>query len=247
MATDYKVLLFGGTDEGRKIAEYLAEKSMTALVCVATEYGAKMLPKNVEVLQGRLDKPEMVKLMKSHNFTLCIDATHPYAGEVSENIDKASREANLRLYRVVRRQSEIEYGRTFRSASEIVEYLSYKEGNIFVTIGSKELSEFSTISDRVFARILPDAGAVKKCNDAGFSGRHLICMQGPFSVDLNAAIMRETEAKFLVTKESGLAGGFAEKTEAAKEVGAEVLILERPREETGINLDEVFKIIEKIV
>lgn len=246
MATDYKILLFGGTDEGHKIAEYLAEKNIPSLVCVATEYGAKMLSENIDVLQGRLNKEEMLELMKKHNFSLCIDATHPYADEVSRNIGAAAGEAEISLFRIVRRQAKTQAYRTFKSMSEITEYLSYKKGNIFVTTGSKELSAFIPLKERVFARVLPDAEVVKSCSVAGFSGKHLICMQGPFSAELNAAMLHEVDAKFLVTKESGSAGGFEEKIKAAHEVGAEVLILERPSEETGIDFNEIFEIIEKL-
>ncbi len=247
MATDYKVLLFAGTVEGHKIAEYLAEKNIPSLVCVATEYGKSLLPDNIDILTGRLGRGDMVKLMQKHNFTLCIDATHPYADEVSKNISDATREAGLSLYRIVRPQTEAEYGLLFKSMSEIAQYLSYTDGNIFVTTGSKDIAAFSALKDRVFARVLPDGVVIKKCNDAGFSGKHLICMQGPFSAELNAALMREVDAKFLVTKESGSAGGFEEKIKAAKEVGAQALILARPTEETGINFDKIFEMIEKII
>lgn len=245
MATDYKVLLFGGTDEGHKIAEYLADRNIPSLVCVATEYGEKMLSKRVNARCGRLNREEMTALMKNHRFALCIDATHPYAEEVSANISAASEETGLSIYRVVRKQSVPEYGTLFKSLSEIVEYLSYKEGNVFVTTGSKEIAAFSPLGERVFARVLPDAQVIKTCNEAGFSGRQLICMQGPFSAELNAALLRETNAKFLVTKESGKQGGFEEKIRAARETGAKALILERPSDEDGIDFDEIFEIIEK--
>lgn len=247
MATDYKVLLFAGTVEGHKIAEYLAKKNIPSLACVATEYGKKLLPDNIDVLTGRLSRDEMVKLMQKHSFTLCVDATHPYADKVSKNISDAARNSQLSLCRIVRPQTEPEYGLLFKSIGEITQYLSYTGGNIFVTTGSKELPAFSALRDRVFARVLPDAEVIKKCNDAGFFGKHLICMQGPFSAELNAALMREVDAEFLVTKESGGAGGFDEKIKAAKEVGAQALILARPTEETGINFDEVFEMIEKII
>lgn len=247
MDTDYKVLLFAGTVEGHKTAEYLAEKNIPALVCVATEYGRKILPDNIDVLTGRLGKDEMAELMRKHSFTLCVDATHPYADEASKNISAAASETGLSVYRIARPRSKPEYGLTFNSMSEIEQYLSYTEGNIFVTTGSNELSAFSALKDRIFARVLPDAEVIKKCNNAGFSGKHLICMQGPFSAELNAAIMRGIDAKFLVTKESGIAGGFEEKIAAAKEVGARALILARPSEETGIDFDKVFDMIEKVI
>ena len=60
-------------------------------------------------------------------------------------------------------------------------------------------------------------------------------MQGPFSQAMNAALLRETGAKILVTKDTGVSGGFAEKVAAAEEVGAKVLVIARPRVENGKN------------
>lgn len=244
MDIKYKILLFGGTEEGRKIARLLSEKNIAALVCVATEYGAQLLPPDIDFLQGRLDENEMCALIKKHNFCLCIDATHPYAVDVSRNIAVACGKTGLKMVRIIRKSIEAESSMYFNKPSEIVEYLADKGGNVFVSTGSKELGEFAKIKERVFARVLPSAEVVKMCNDMGFSGKHLICMQGPFSVELNAAMLRETNSKFLVTKESGVAGGFKEKIEAAEKTGAIPLILRRPTEETGVTIDEIFRIIE---
>ena len=54
----------------------------------------------------------------------------------------------------------------------------------------------------------------------GFKGRNLIAMQGPFSAEMNVALLHQTKAKYFVTKESGKAGGFEEKKKAARETGA---------------------------
>lgn len=56
---------------------------------------------------------------------------------------------------------------------------------------------------------------------------------------MNAALLRETGAKILVTKDTGVSGGFAEKVAAAEEVGAKVLVIARPRVENGKNQVEM--------
>ena len=73
--------------------------------------------------------------------------------------------------------------------------------------------------------------------DLGFSGKHLIAMQGPFSREMNLALLHQTEAKYFVTKESGKNGGFAEKLEAAEQAGAVLLVIGRPIEE-GLSVEE---------
>lgn len=89
---------------------------------------------------------------------------------------------------------------------------------------------------------MPDV--VKTCADMGFYGIHLIAMQGPFSEELNVAMMRSVHAKWMVTKESGKAGGFGEKVSAAKKAGVGLVVIGRPAED-GISLEDGIKYLEK--
>ncbi|MBR3038905.1 MAG: precorrin-6Y C5,15-methyltransferase (decarboxylating) subunit CbiT, partial [Clostridia bacterium] len=79
----------------------------------------------------------------------------------------------------------------------------------------------------------------------GFSGKHLICMQGPFSEELNEATIRAIDAKILVTKDTGASGGFAEKIRAAKNCGATPVVIRRPDEETGVSAAECLALLSK--
>ena len=72
----------------------------------------------------------------------------------------------------------------------------------------------------------------------GFEGKNLIAMQGPFSKELNAAMLRQYDCRYLVTKDSGKAGGFEEKIQAATECGAIPVIIGRPVQEKGISVKE---------
>ena len=69
-------------------------------------------------------------------------------------------------------------------------------------------------------------------------------MQGPFSEEMNRAMLSFTKANILVTKESGPAGGFPEKLSAAKAMGVTVAVLRR-KEESGVSLEEVKKMIKE--
>ena len=85
---------------------------------------------------------------------------------------------------------------------------------------------------------------VKTCADMGFYGSHLIAMQGPFAEDLNVAMMKAVHAKWMVTKESGKAGGFEEKVSAAEKAGVGLIVIGRPVEE-GISLMEGIAYLEE--
>ena len=99
-----KVLVFAGTTEGRKIAEFLDSQSIPSHICVATEYGEELLPKSghMTVSHTRLDREDMERLMVEIQADPVIDATHPYAAEVTKNIRAACEKAGCRYVRLLR-------------------------------------------------------------------------------------------------------------------------------------------------
>lgn len=237
------VLVFAGTIEGREITKHLLKHGVEVCVCVATEYGASLYEKHqgLTVSCGRMDREQMEDYIKKVQPRLIIDATHPYASQVTKNIraacgEEADSPRYLRLLRGRQQAEEIWYADT---ADEAADMLERTTGKILLTTGSKELAAFTKITDykeRCYARVLSLPGVVSACADLGFEGAHLFCMQGPFSQEMNEAMLRQTGASILVTKDTGEQGGFAEKYRAAKNCGARVLVIGRPAEETGLDL-----------
>lgn len=245
-----ELILFGGTTEGRALCERLDKKRVEALVCVATEYGEALLPRSdtIRVRTGRLAQPEMVSLFEVERPRLVIDATHPYAAEASGNIRAACEEAGIRHIRLVREAVTDSGCVLFSGLDELTAWLNRQCGTVFSTLGAKEAAALTAVTgyrERVWLRILPDVAGLAACLEAGFPARHLICMQGPFSRELNAAMFREAEADILLTKESGAAGGYPEKMEAARECGMTVAALARPKAENGFTLAQLTKQIEE--
>lgn len=246
-----RLLIFAGTSEGRRLAEACRGRGIEARVCVATEYGGQLLHEGggLSVSAGRLSGLEMKALMEELGSPLVIDATHPYAAEATENIREACLEAGCEYLRLVRRETELAdpsvvWRDSIRSA---VDYLEGQEGKILAATGSKELAEYARLSgyrERVYARVLSLASVAAACKELGFEGKNLICMQGPFSRELNAAMIRQLDARFLVTKESGRAGGFMEKYQAAQDTGAVLVVVGRPRREEGLTLEECLELLE---
>ena len=115
-----------------------------------------------------------------------------------------------------------------------------------ITTGSKELACYQSIPDykeRCYARVLSTEQAVKDSHRLGFEGAHLIAMQGPFSVEMNVATLKLTQAEWFVTKESGKNGGYEEKVRAAQDAGVHLVVVGRP-EETGESLEQVKEILK---
>ena len=70
-------------------------------------------------------------------------------------------------------------------------------------------------------------------------------MQGPFDEALNAAMFRAANARWVVTKDSGDAGGYAAKLRAAREVGAQVVVIGRPPQAEGVGVDALAARLEE--
>ncbi|MCC8152616.1 MAG: precorrin-6A reductase [Lachnospiraceae bacterium] len=261
-----KFLVFAGTKEGRELAEYMSAHRIPAVVCVATEYGEELLQSDrwIQVRTGRMEKSGMEELIRDMEPLAVIDATHPYADVATANIRGACEVCGAEYYRLLREESEVkdfcsmreqeESGSEnnpekmyfFGSVTEAARWLEAQEGNILLATGIKELPCFAeTISDRdrIYVRALLQNDIFNQMEKYGLSRKQMICMQGPFSKEMNAATLRMTGAKYLVTKESGAAGGFAEKVEAAKECGAVSVIIRRPVHETGYSARKIQKIV----
>lgn len=285
------ILIFAGTTEGRELAQYVSAvnsenkedaadrlcadgRRMRCFVCTATEYGKSILKdlRGITVHAGRMNCREIQDFIENNRISLVVDATHPFAREVTDNIRQACNAAackmNVRYVRCLRSKTEQiqdgrqqpENGRTADEESErslgdpavcvdsviqAVDYLKNTEGNILIATGSKELHLYTEIPDyktRCFARVLSTREAVETGVRLGFEGKHLIAMQGPFSVEMNLALLRQTEASWFVTKESGAAGGFHEKLTAAQRARAVAVVVGRPAE-CGKSVEEVKEII----
>ncbi|MDY5113296.1 MAG: precorrin-6A/cobalt-precorrin-6A reductase [Bilifractor sp.] len=289
----YDVFLFAGTTEGRVLADRLKEigerngRRRLQICCfTATEYGKSLISpgENLDVHSGRLTEVDMVREIRENTTedAVIIDATHPYAAAVTENIRRACAEAGREYIRVLRgttmeeeppdglapadRAAE-DAGRAVGeqmapdsyyelpdgnivvgSTEEAAAWLAGTEGNVLLTTGSKELRVFTSVPDyreRLFARVLSLPSVVASCADLGFQGRNLICMQGPFSEEMNIALLHQTKAKYLVTKDTGREGGFPEKESAAKACGCRMIIIRRPLDEKGISVEECVRRIRE--
>lgn len=243
------ILIFAGTTEGRELAEYAAEIGAACYVSTATEYGKEVLGEHpgIRVLSGRMDEGQIAGFLEEKCIRLVIDATHPFARAATENIRAACERAEVRYVRCLREEGTDAWEQVVMADSvrQAVEYLKTTQGNILIATGSKELHLYTEIEgykDRCFARVLSTPEAVEESAKLGFQGQHLIAMQGPFSREMNLALLRYADAAYFVTKESGKAGGFEEKLEAAREAGAVPVVIGRPQE-TGEGMERTKKIL----
>lgn len=249
-----EIILFGGTWEGRVLADFLNENEIPSIVSVVSDYGVSLLTESqtLQVRSGILPREEMTELFLREKPHLVVDATHPYASHISQTIKDVCGELGIAHITVRREGSSTDGYMVFDDLDQIVEHLNGPGRNeiVFSTLGAKaspSLVRIQRHTERVFTRILPSEKSLHQALAAGIPPGHIICMQGPFSQMINEAMFKETGASVLLTKESGKAGGFAEKVRAADELNMKVMILRRPEADHGVAVDEAKQMILRAV
>lgn len=250
------IVVFGGTAEGRELALALCRRcpGREVWVSVATGCGRELLeqgrPENLRLREGRLDREGMAGFFRQGGFAAAVDATHPYAREVSQNLRLACREAGLPCLGLRREATPLPGCRVaedIRGAAAVCRELP---GNILLATGAKELPAFCRelgTPERVFPRVLPVEESLRQCRRAGIPARQIVAMMGPFSRGLNLALMEQLSIAVLVTKDGGAAGGMPEKLDAAREHGAEVVVIRRPPQEEGLTQEEMIARLAEIL
>lgn len=248
-----KVCVFAGTADGRELVEYLLAQGVLVTACVATEYGESLLrPRpGLTISAGRLERGEMEAMFQAEQFDCVVDATHPYAAAVTENIFAACERTGVDCLRLLRAGGEVPCEAIFvEDTAAAVRYLQSVEGNILLTTGSKEIAAYTAVPDfehRVFARVLPLESSIAACRGCGLPAANILAMQGPFTEEMNVAMLHAVNAAIMVTKDSGGKGGFAEKAAAAKAAGIPLLVIGRPEQKNGLGYAEtVAALCEKL-
>ena len=263
-----KALVFAGTTEGREAALMLARTGISVTAFTATDYGHEVLDgaadglQNLAVESGRLSEEQIRELLMGEApDTLVIDATHPYAAQVTANIRRACMDAQKRYIRIVRKSTFAgePAGVTVLADAQAVTQWANREENIkkkiLLTTGSKDLMIYTAIDsyrDRVWPRILPDMDSLRIATELGYKKSNIICMQGPFSTEMNIAMIKSVGAQVLVTKDTGATGGFDSKLEAALSSGIEAVVIGRPLDQEarqadseGMSLEELQRHIDE--
>ena len=247
-----KLCIFAGTSEGRRLAEALAGRGAALTVCVATEYGEISLGElpDCEVLAGRMPRDDIEAMLRREGFVAVVDATHPYAEHITESIQSAAAATGTEYVRLLRESTASDSDGIFvEDTAACIDFLKGTDGNVLLTTGSKTLPQYCedpALKERIYARVLPLADSLRICSECGLPADRILAIQGPFSREMNTAMLRQTKAAWMVTKDTGNAGGYTDKIAAAKACGAKAVIIGRPEEkEAGLSLEETITLLEE--
>ena len=247
-----KIVIFSGTTEGHMLSDMLSRSGVEHHVCVASDYGSDVMDNNslASIHVGRMDALQMKDYLNGLDIRetdIVIDATHPYATEVTHNIKEAVKNIGAMYVRIQRDSIDCDESiNRYDSVAECAKALDATEGNILLTIGSNQLGAYcENVSDetkkRTYVRILPVNESLKICGEQDIPSKNIIAMHGPFGRELNTALMKQYDIKHIVTKDSGVSGGFEEKLEASALVKARCHVINRPQDDEGISIYKAFE------
>ena len=242
------ILVLAGTKDGREIAERLKLKGFEVIASTVTDYGASLFSEGIKVHKGVLDELSLIDFIYKNYIDVVVDATHPFAKDVSINAINACNKTGIKYIRYERESLYYYKAIVVKSFEEAAEECK-KYDSIFLTVGSKNLEKFRVlweIGKKVTVRVLPSSSAIKKCEDLGLKPKDIIAVEGPFTKELNYQMFKERNAEVVVTKESGIVGGVLEKFEAAKMLGIPVILIKRPDINYPIVVTDVDSLINEV-
>lgn len=254
MLLNKKIFLIAGTEDGRKLADCLLQHGFDVTASVVSDYGRKLLATTagLKINDKPLDRDELEKILHAENFGCLVDASHPYAKNVSANAIAAAQAAQIPYVRYERAESTFVYEKIFPVDSyEEAAVKAHELGrNIFLTTGSRNLKIFvDRLRDcNLTVRILPTADVLAQCETLGLTPKQIVAMQGPFSVALNVELFKHAGAEVVVTKNSGQIGGADTKLAAAQLLNLPVVMINRPKifyPNLAETFDDVLNFIER--
>jgi precorrin-6A/cobalt-precorrin-6A reductase len=232
------IWLIGGTTESVLIAKAIASLNIPFIVTVTTEAAQLLYAFDTLTEIGCMDLNAMHSFCREKNVRAIVDASHPYAVEVSHNAIATAQAIGISYLRYERNSCKLSV--KAKSSSSIInldswenllagDYLTGKR--VLLTVGCKALPLFKSWQERatVFARILPQIESLKIALAAGFSSDRLIAIRPPISADLETALWQQWQISLVVTKASGKAGGEEIKRQVANNLNIPLIIIARPK------------------
>ncbi len=244
-----RLLVIAGTaDAVQFVAGQPAEVEI--LATTFSQLGADCLAPRpgLRLHSGALDLAGFAALLAAEQPDFVVDLSHPFAVEVSRNAKAAAARQGVEYLRFERQASEAEGCLHFADFAAAAAACQQIEGNILLTIGSKNLAPFSCLPDfqqRFYLRVLAESRILQELEAMHIDPGHIFAMKGVASVELNVALARQCQAAAIVSKDSGRTGGVPQKLAPAQQLGIPLLLIDRPPAEDNAchSLAELEKII----
>lgn len=244
------LLILGGTEEARRLAAAAVARFGGALAVTTSLAGRTQSPAAIAgaVRRGGFGGADgLIDYLRAEKIDCVIDATHPFAGQISAAARAACDAANLPLLTLTRPAWQREQGDRWievATAAEAAALLPRLGKRVFLTIGRRELDAFARTNGVYFLVRLIEPPARQLSFPA-----EVILGRGPFTFDEERGIMTRHAIDLLITKESGGAATAA-KLAAARAAGIPVVMLRRPSAVSGVrveNFEDAIRWLEELL
>ncbi len=231
-----RLWLIGGTTESVAIATALClDRNISCLVSVTTVSAQKLYPvnPNLQVWVGTLKPQDLEEFLQQQNIAAVLDASHPYALEISRHAIAITQKLQIPYLRYERPTISDRFGDGVIELDSFDTLLAgdyLTAARVLLTIGYKPLQLFQAWQTKatLFARILPSQVALQAALDAGFTSDRLICLRPPISVDLERSLWQQWRINLVVSKASGTPGGEDIKRTIAAQLNIPLVLINRP-------------------
>lgn len=220
------LLVLGGTTEGTRLGRALAEAGLNGTISMAGRVAspaAQALPLRIGGFGG---VEGLAQYLVEARVTHVIDATHPFAAQMSANAVAACARAGVPLIALTRAPWHAGPADRWIHVPDIagaVQALAGPRQRVMLAVGRMHLADFADQPQHHYLLRLVDPPEARPLPDCT-----VIVDRGPFALDDDIALMQQHDIEIVVSKNSGGAGAHA-KIEAARRLGLPVLMIDRPQ------------------
>lgn len=230
-----KILILGGTGEARELANRLVALGHDVTTSLAGRTQDPKLPKGALRMGKFGGIPGLAAYLRVARFERLVDATHPYAGQISINAVAAAQAADIPLVRYMRPAWEQKLGAGWITVETVTEAAAALPANaeVLLTTGHSGLEIFLERDDCHFLVRTIEAPTKPLPRHA-----KLLQSRPPYSLADELALMRAEGITHLVTKNSG-GGQTAAKLDAAQQLGVKTIMIARPAYGPALEVDSI--------
>ncbi len=226
-----------GTSEGRWLLSKFNEYTDDIFVSAFSKYGKSIYSeyKYKKINAKPLDVDGFIDVIKENKIDIFIDASHPFAKEVTKNLKNACEKAGISYYRYERPGVYDKYTNEplvfgIDNYKDIVNALEGIKGTVLNTTGSNNVKVMMNlgIENKIIHRVMPIADVIQKLNDSGVNASEIIAIKMDGNArELNEAFIKAYDVKALITKDSGEVGGTKEKIETCIACGIRCIVIKK--------------------
>jgi precorrin-6A/cobalt-precorrin-6A reductase len=249
------ILLLGGTSDTARVAQRLAEAGQKVLVSTATDEALAIGDHPaIRRRSGRLDEAGLADLVRRESIAAIVDATHPYATEISTQARTVAASLGISFVSFVRPpavEAPTDGVQMAESHAEAARLAFAGGGCVLLTTGSNNVDVYAEEAQRskrpLFVRVLLRDESLAQCEAVGIPPDRIIAARGPFDVAQNREQIRNCRADVLVTKDGGHAAGVRDKLQAARLEGCRVIVVRRPKLPTEQVFDDPEPLVRHVL